>query len=242
VDEGSGVGVMKTLSVIMPRYANTPEIADTTDKSLTALLANRDERFTTTITVVDDGSKIKMEPREGIRIIEHGQNRGIAVGWNTGWKANPMADFYCWINADCIVTPNWSFPLVVAAEQMDCISFPYTNGKKWNKHGISGWCFLTSRQNAERIGPFDETFVPAQYEDTDWFHRAVYEQKIALVNLPSSNVLHLGSKGGVSQVDRFQWLHLANRYRYCWKHNVNPEGSPPFYKAPLPDVDLEDVD
>jgi GT2 family glycosyltransferase len=232
---------VKTLAVIMPRYAQDEETDTLTYHCIQAVLDNPDPRFHTTLTVVDDGSQIPMKPIENVRLIEHGINRGIAVGWNNGWKANPEADFYCWLNADCEVTPGWSFPLVAAAEQLDCIAMPYTNGKKAWSMGFVGWCFLASKSTANRIGYFDETFVPAQYEDTDWFHRAIYEHHVPIVNLPASNVLHDRKHGGTQFVPRFQWLHLANRYRYAWKHNVDPEHAPPMYKTPLPDVDLEDI-
>lgn len=232
---------MKTLAVIMPRYAYNEETDAITDHCIAKVLEHVDTRFKTTLTVVDDGSKIKFKERDGVKLIEHGNNRGVAVGWNTGWSANPDADFYCWINADCEVTPNWSYPLVVVAEKMDVIAMPYTNGEKSDGLGITGWCFLGRKNVVDRIGPFDETFVPAQYEDTDWFHRAIYQHHIALVNVPSSNVLHERRKGGTKSIQRFNWLHVANRFRYAWKHNVDPDGSPPFWKAPLPDIILEET-
>lgn len=231
---------MKTLAVIMPRYANDKETHELTEHCISAVLNYPDERFITTLTVVDDGSSIPPVKRPDIKLIEHGYNRGIAVGWNNGWRANPDADFYCWINADCEVTPGWSFPLIVAVEQCGIIAMPYTDGEKVYGNGITGWCFLTSKQLAETIGAFDETFVPAQYEDTDWFHRAIYYHKIPIANVPSSNVKHQGKMGGTKAVPRFDLLHLANRYRYSWKHGTNPKDSPPFWKGPIPDIIIEE--
>lgn len=232
---------MKTLAVIMPRFAHTPQVHEITERCIQAVLSHPDPRFHTTLTVVDDGSTIPFKEREGVKLIDHVVNKGIAVGWNDGWKANPQADFYCWLNADCEVTKGWSFPLVATAEDLPVIAMPYTNGEKSDGVGITGWCFLTSRQMAEKIGHFDETFVPAQYEDTDWFHRAIYHHQIALVNVPSSNVLHTRKEGGTKQLDRFNYLHLANRFRYAWKHGVDPNDTPPFWKQPLPEVVIEDL-
>lgn len=230
---------MKTLAVIMPRYCNNEITDSNTNRCIQAVLDHQASRFITTLTVVDDGSSIPFKPRENVRLIEHGNNRGVAVGWNTGWKANSNADFLCWLNADCEVTPGWSWPLVVAAEQVGVIAMPYTNGSKSDRLGITGWCFLTTRHLAEKIGPFDETFVPARYEDTDWFHRAIYYHKIPLVNVPLSNVIHQRMEGGTKDLNRLEYLHTANRFRYAWKHNVNPNDIPPFWKAPLPEVDIE---
>src|SRR4029434_8204048 len=114
---------------------------------------HQDERFHTVIRVVDDGSPIPVQRRPEIRYSEHGRNRGIACAWNTGWGAEPQADFYCWINVDCEVTKEWAFPLVPAAEQYPCLAMPYTNGEKSDGIGITGWCFLGSRDTVQRIGP-----------------------------------------------------------------------------------------
>lgn len=232
---------MKTLAVIMPRFSNNEATHELTERCISAILRYPDPRFTTRLTVVDDGSRIPPISRDGVRLIQHEGNRGIAVGWNTGWQANRDADFLCWINADCEVTPGWSYPLVVAAEQMGVIAMPLTNGQKPYGNGITGWCFLTTQELAQQIGPFDETFVPAQYEDTDWFHRAIYYHKIPLASVPDSNVIHESKKGGTTDISRFQYLHMANRYRYAWKHGVDPNDAPPFWKNPIPEILIEDT-
>jgi len=235
---------MKTLAVIMPRYAHTPEVDLLTNQAIEKLFEHQDQRFGQTITVIDNGSQIPWKERSGVNYFPWTENKGVAPAWNEGWKRNPQADFYCWLNSDCMVTPGWAYPLVVAAEQMPVIAMPYTNGVKSDGFGIVGWCFLTSRQTAEKIGYFDETFAPAQYEDTDWFHRAIYEHHIALVNLPSSNVIHDRQKGGTKTLPNFEtrwnYLHWSNRFRYAWKHGVDPNDIPPFWKSPLPDVELEE--
>ena len=236
---------MKTLAVIIPRYVHTPEVNKLTNETIDRLFEFKDERFGQTITVVDNGSTIPFEERQEVNYIKWDENLGVAPAWNRGWQENPRASFYCWLNADCFVTKGWAYPLVVAAEQMDVISMPYTNGEKSDGIGITGWCFLTRKDIAEKIGFFDETFVPAQYEDTDWFHRAIYTHRIALVNLPTSNVLHERRKGGTETLPNFEtrwkYLHMANRCRYAWKHGVDVNDSPPFWKQPLPDVEIENI-
>jgi len=228
---------MKTLAVIIPRFVNNPTTDSITDNCISSVLQYMDDRFKTTITVVDDGSKIPFKARSGVTLIDHGKNRGIAVGWNTGWQANKTADFYCWLNADCEATPGWSFPLVAAAEQLPGIMMPYTNGSKAWRSGIAGYCFVAARAVAEQIGPFDETFVPAWYEDADWFQRAV-DQGIPLLNVPTSNIKHLRSKGGTEDVPRKEMLHLANRMRFAWKHGIRAEDPPRIYIDPLPEVEI----
>lgn len=232
----------KRLNVIMPLYTNSAPVLEITERCIQKVLEHVDDRFDTRLITVDNGSLLSTSRDIDVRWRE---NKGVAPAWNAGWKVDPHADFFCWINADCEVTPGWSFPLLVACEQLPVIAMPYTNGEKSDGIGITGWCFMASRETANRIGPFDETFAPAQYEDTDWFHRAIYQHKIALVNVPQSNVIHERKKGGTETMPHFQerwkYLHLANRYRYAWKHGVDPEGIPPFWKSPLPDVKMDNV-
>jgi len=230
---------MKTLAVIVPTYIPDSETLLVAERCLDQLLVHQDDRFEMVVRVVDDGSPHPVARRAAMRYAEHGRNRGIAVAWNTGWRAEPTADFYCWLNVDCEVTKEWAFPLIAAAEQLGCISMPYTNGEKSDGIGITGWCFLTTRAVAERIGPFDETFVPARYEDTDWFHRAIFQHQIPLVNVSVAHVLHARAQGGTQAIPRMDWLHQANRLRYAWKHNVDPTLPPPFWRQPLPDVEIE---
>ena len=167
-------------------------------------------------------------------------NRGIAPAWNEG-RRHARGDVLCFLTATTEVTPGWSEPLVVVARRGRYITMPYTNGiKAYGGLGVTGWCWVLTRELADEIGPFDETFVPIQYEDTDFYHRAIYEHGVELVNVPASNVRrHPGPKSYQSwPQERINWIHWANRFRYGFKHGVDPQDIPPFWKQPLRDVEV----
>jgi GT2 family glycosyltransferase len=138
------------------------------------------------------------------------------------------------------VEPGWDANLVAVATSGRFIAMPYTNGAKPYGLGISGWCFVLTTALANEIGRFDETFVPVQYEDTDFFHRAIYDHGVELVNVPSAHVTRASGRQsfqGAPWANRANLLHMANRFRYAWKHNLDPNDVPPFWKTPLRDVE-----
>jgi GT2 family glycosyltransferase len=229
---------MKRLSVIIPRFANTAPVHEITNQTIDTVLKNKSDKFDTEVVVVDDGSLIQLDRRDDIWLYRNEVNSGVAHSWNLGIKNRPNSDFYCFLNSDCLVEPGWDFPLVVAAEQMPVVAMPFTNGEQSDGVGVTGWCFLTSKQIFDRIGLFDESFSPAYYEDTDWFHRAI-NLDIALVNVEGSNVRHTRGQGGTGWLKRKDYLHLSNRFRYAWKHGVDPNDIPPFWKEPLPIISLD---
>lgn len=226
------------LSVIIPVY-NLSE--KTRSLSLDAIARVRKHaQMPTEVITIDNGSKFPIHV--GDAETNWTVNRGIAPAFNEGIRL-AKGDFLCFLNSDCMVEPDWDRYLCVAAEAKSAIAMPFTNGEKSDGIGITGWCFVVQREVAAKIGPFDETFVPAQYEDTDWFHRAL-QKGIPLVNVPQANVKHVRKQGGSLEApwaDRAEWLHMANRYRYAWKHGVDPKNPPPFWTRPLVDINIEEA-
>jgi GT2 family glycosyltransferase len=81
------------------------------------------------------------------------------------------------------------------------------------------------------VGLFDESFSPAYGEDTDYWHRA-WELGIELSPVPAARVTH-ARRSSVSEDDRADWLLLAHRYKYGWKHGVEPLRAPPYYNREI---------
>jgi GT2 family glycosyltransferase len=143
-----------------------------------------------------------------------------------------MGDVLAFVNNDCWVTPGWDTALVACA-RAGHLAFPHTDegaGPRMSEGNVCGWCFAMTPETFAKVGPFDETFVPAQYEDTDFFHRA-HALGIPLTPVPAAVVQHTRwtTTGRAWPEARHNWLHLANRYRYGWKHNVDPGEVPAFY-------------
>jgi GT2 family glycosyltransferase len=211
------------LSVIIPVWDQTPERA-----ALTEQVVNRvwDVAATPTeVLVVDNGSKVRQHLKASARTDWY-TNKGIAPAFNEGMRM-AHGDFLCFLNSDCLVEPGWDKALVECADSGDYVACPWTNGEKSDGLGITGWCFVVSKATATVVGPFDETFVPAFYEDTDWFQR-LYDAGGQLWSVKAARVHH--TRGS----DR-DLLFVANRVRFAWKHKTDPNDAPHFWKQPLAD-------
>ena len=220
------------LSVIVPTYCMTPETRDLAQDNLARICDVATVEYE--LVVVDNASTF---PPTFVRA-RFPENYGVAPAWNEGRRwAN--GDVLAFVTCTTRVEPGWDAKLVAVATSGRYIAMPYTNGEKPYGLGITGWCFVVTRALADEIGPFDETFVPVQYEDTDWFHRAIYQHGVELVNVPGANVTRAAGKQTLATAPwgkRQNLIHMANRFRYAWKHDLDPNDVPPFWKTTLRDV------
>lgn len=222
------------LSVIVPVWNQTDEIAGIVENAIkrvwdVALLP-------TEVIVVDNNSAFSRHYQTSA-MTRWTTNKGIASAWNEGVRL-AHGDVLCFLNSDCFVEPGWDKALYACAIDGSYVAFPWTNGVKNEGVGVAGWCWVVSRKTFDSVGSFDETFVPCYYEDTDWFHRA-QEAGCMLWSVPDAGVLH--TRGGSTNAmgeQRRAWLHWSNRFRYAYKHGVDPADSPPFWQQPLPDWQL----
>jgi GT2 family glycosyltransferase len=90
---------------------------------------------------------------------------------------------------------------------------------------------MLSKQTFEQIGPFDEQFSPAFYEDTDYFHRA-WKMDIPLKVVPKSIVSHT-SRTTTGYLPNLHETFAQNRMKYATKHGLNWTLPPPFYTRSL---------
>ena len=90
-------------------------------------------------------------------------NLGVPVSWNLGIKSLPMSDYWLIANFDI----EWGGDsLKLFAEQSSADKLLLSNGSP-------EWCaFTIGSKVVEKVGLFDESFVPAYFEDTDYRRRA----------------------------------------------------------------------
>jgi glycosyltransferase involved in cell wall biosynthesis len=223
------------LSIIMPVWSVTPELATLAYANLQAI---RDVAYVPTeVIVVDNGSPHSL-PLHNVSSATYWQtNKGIAPAWNEGRRL-AHGDVLAFVTSTTHVEEGWDKPLYDAA-LAGHIAFPLTNGAKPYGLGISGWCWTISKANADRVGEFDETFVPAWYEDTDFFRRAL-DLGIQLMSVSASNVTRAAGRQVVTAAPwaaRSDLLFMSNRLRYHWKHGGDPNVAPDFWQKPLPDYE-----
>jgi glycosyltransferase involved in cell wall biosynthesis len=220
------------LSVTIPVWSRTPELADMARRTIERVWELA--RVPTEVVVVDNGSPVEV-PLPA-RVCRYPENRGVSVGWNSGIRLS-SAPVVAVLNSDCRVEPGWDAALLDAATDGRRIAFPYTDhcdGRGFTRPdqaGTAGWCFALTKDLYEEIGPFDEWFSPAFCEDTDYWHRA-WELGVELSPVPAARVVHArgtSSQGGADM------LLQAHRYKYGWKHGVDPLRAPPYYHREIVD-------
>lgn len=95
-------------------------------------------------------------------IVGHGRNIGVAASWNLGIKwAKERKASHLVLLSESITFKNMSF--LERVSEMD--GRPLLSMYDWHLVAIPVNYF-------DLVGPFDEGFYPAYFEDTDWQHRA----------------------------------------------------------------------
>jgi glycosyltransferase involved in cell wall biosynthesis len=233
VHDGSPAGVRPPqLSVTIPVWSRTPELADMARQTIERVWEVA--RVPTEVVVIDNGSPVEVP--FAARVYRYPENRGVSVGWNTGIRIS-SAPVVAVLNSDCHVEPGWDEALLAAATDGRRIAFPYTDhcdGLGFiqpDQAGTAGWCFALTKDVYAEIGPFDEWFSPAFCEDTDYWHRA-WQLGIELSPVPEAHVVHARRTSSQSGSDM---LLQAHRYKYGWKHGVDPLRAPPYYHREVVD-------
>jgi glycosyltransferase involved in cell wall biosynthesis len=222
------------LSVTIPVWSRTPALADMARRTVERVWEVA--RVPTEVVVVDNGSPVEIPL--AARVYRYPENRGVAIGWNTGIRLS-SAPVVAVLNSDCRVEPGWDEALLEAVTDGRRIAFPYTDhcdGRGFtqpDQGGTAGWCFALTTEIYDEVGPFDERFSPAFCEDTDYWHRA-WQRGIELSPVPAAHVVHARRTSSDAGADL---LLQAHRYKYGWKHGVDPDRAPPYYHREIVDYE-----
>ena len=225
-------GEAPELSIVVPVWSRTTELADMAVRTLERVFEVA--RLSIEVIVIDNGSPVE-QPLPG-QVLRFPENRGVATAWNTGIE-RARAPVVAVLNSDCVVEPGWDEALYEAVTTGRRIAFPYTDHcdgegfRQPDQGGTAGWCYMLTRELYEEIGPFDERFNPAYGEDTDYWHRA-WALGIELSPVPAARVTH-ARRSSVREDDRHEMLLLGHRYKYGWKHGVDPLKAPPYYNREI---------
>jgi glycosyltransferase involved in cell wall biosynthesis len=231
-----GAGLPPQLSITIPVWSRTPALAEMVRQTIDRVWEVA--RVPTEVVVIDNGSPVEV-PLPA-RVYRFPENRGVSVGWNAGIRLS-SGPVVAVLNSDCRVEPGWDEALLDAAIDGRRIAFPYTDhcdGQGFTRPdqaGTAGWCFALTRELYDEIGPFDEWFSPAFGEDTDYWHRA-WERDVELSPVPAARVVHARRTSHQAGSDL---LLQAHRYKYGWKHGVDPHRAPPYYQREIVDYRLK---
>src|SRR5476649_648429 len=153
--------------------------------------------FDVEIIVVDNGSNDGtgdfLAGNNDLKLITNQTNLGCSAAWNQGVKAADDAGWVIILNNDVVLSPGWLEGLLACAEEwnLDIVSpafreghdeydfEPYAHDYVARMSGVlrfgvaQGICFMINRRVFEKIGFFDENFRIGQFEDADFFRRAI---------------------------------------------------------------------
>jgi GT2 family glycosyltransferase len=168
------------------------------------------------IIVVDNGStdetSVFLSGQADIRVITNPANAGCAAAWNQGVQAAADAEWILLLNNDVLLPAGWLAGLLsFARERKVDVASPalregaadydldlYAREFVGEMSGVErpdvahGICFMVHRKVFEAIGRFDENFRIGQFEDTDFFRRAV-AAGFRLATTGGSLIHHFGS-------------------------------------------------
>lgn len=217
------------LSITLPVWSRSAKLARMVEKTVERIWEV--SRVPTEVVAIDNGSDYPSQLQA--KVYGFPENKGVSTGWNSGIRLSTAPTFVV-MNSDCMVEPGWDEALLEAANDGRRIAFPYTDhcdGHGFttpDQGGTAGWCFMMTKAIYEEVGVFDEWFNPAFCEDTDYWHRA-WQLDIKLEPVPAARVVH-ARRTTASTTPNVDWLLLGHRYKYGWKHGVDPLAAPPYYK------------
>jgi len=221
------------LSVVIPVWSVTEDLA-----SLAAATTRRVGDLAsvpTEIIVVENGSPHQRELAADL-VLRNGHNRGVGPGWNQG-IAEARGQVVVVLNSDCEVTPGWDRALCHAALDGRRIAFPHTDHGDGRGPGVpdqgatAGWCFAASASVLDELGPFDEQFAPAFFEDTDYWHRA-WLARVDLSPTATAVVRH-ERRTTARHLPDSDAVFERNRRRYEAKWGLGFDAQPPFWRREI---------
>lgn len=139
-----------------------------------------------------DGTREYLDGLDAVVAIHCEQNIGVGPAWNLGIQ-HSRGDFVCVLNNDLLLTPGWLERLLWPFSQDDgvwCTGPVFTRELVPSRFdelaavvsesepqlvagGIVGFCFALRRIAIEELGPFDQQFETAWFEDTDYYCRLI---------------------------------------------------------------------
>lgn len=186
-----------------------------------------------------------------VKLLRQPYNLGFAGGVNAG-MAVADSDIFVLLNQDCIVTPGWLDALLdgMASDPDAAIAgctilnadgtvnhagaslalplaysqhFTTVRAQPTRMEYVTGAVFALTRAAYTRLGPLDDDFYPAYYEEADYCYRARHHG-MAVLYVPQAEVRHLQSNRAWLADPLRHWAHQHRaRYRFVAKHFDSPQ-------------------
>lgn len=161
-------------SVIVLLYNRTPELVSMA-RDCVASVKNSSEDYE--LIIVDNGSTVRYDwASQCNTYIRFEQNMGCSRGWNAGLLLS-KGKYKVVLGDDTIVHKGYLEALREATDmggvgQIHVEHLPHGQGIVENYKWPSGACFMLTQEIIDKVGYFDQdTYFPANYEDTDYWLR-----------------------------------------------------------------------
>lgn len=162
-------------------------------------------------------------------------NAGCAGGWNEGLR-RAKTNYIAVISDDVIVKPGWLEAMKEALDTVPdaLVSAPGVEklpngmgffGIEEKRVWFPGSCYMVTQETLEKVGYFDEQFVPFNYEDVDYWTR-VYKAGGKLVRNYSVEIDHKEGQV-IHSIENNGEIDSENRKKYIKKWGFDP--TPIFY-------------
>lgn len=212
-------------SIIMLIYHRSQELVDMARECLDSLhYAGSDSQE---IIVVDNGSSVRYDWQDECdTYVRLNKNYGISHGWNTGLRV-ARGEYLVIVGDDIGARTGWLEAMEEAIKMPQAgmanphvEHLPKGSGIVENYRWPSGACFMLSRNTLDKVGYFDQdTYWPAQFEDTDYWVRLI---KAGLKIYTNYGVTVSHKEGQTDKAPDISSHFEANKQRFLDKHGFDP--------------------
>lgn len=192
--------------------------------SLLVPSAERGSRRPDRYYIVDNGGSLDPTvlglPLDRTTVYRPGRNLGVSASWNHGHSL--LDEYVVWVCDDMEVGPTAIEALVAAADAHPDVGyfFPAHNaGTMFGLNILRRWAF-------EKIGPYDESFWPAYFEDNDYAYRIKLAGVPVMAVEGASIASHVGSATLKSYTEAEMQVHHS-RFEALRAYYVRKWGGPP---------------
>jgi len=212
-----------TFSIICPLYNRKKEAHLVTQECLDSVFRYSKDFE---LILVDDASPLYVDDllSQADIAIKHKKNMGLAPSWNDGIKI-ARGNYLVLINNDIEVCEGWLERMKKALDILDGAvcgpavehlpNDPSQPAHQW----FPGSCFMLKRETIEKVGLFDENFIPYYFEDTDYWTRLL---KTGLKTVRAFDVF-IKHKEGFTVKDLARDEQYQKNYKkFMEKHGFDP--------------------
>jgi GT2 family glycosyltransferase len=162
-----------------------------------------------------------------LKRINSEENIGFGPGNNLGVEA-AIGDIFIFLSNDVQILGDYITPIRQAVKSNKMALYGpeiFSHNTGWNTFNeigpiayVAGWCVAAHRDFWGEVGPWDERFIPCDYEDMDLSHTVQTKgYPIIKVNLP---LKHDSGKSAEALPGGRQAITLKNRDRFMGKWRV----------------------